>query len=166
MFKRVLLCYDGTAVGRRALRRGAELAILLGSKVHVLSIVPDGVASPAIAAGAVGQTCLVDDRQGYRTLLDESIEWLKARGVAAQGYLASGNTIEVILAHTKELQIDLIVLGHYPQPAGGYWWSGGQRASLSEQANCCVLVAVDAPEDPAKPLPGARPAEPGAAGQA
>jgi DNA primase len=29
MFKRVLLCYDGTLAGRRALLRGAELAILL-----------------------------------------------------------------------------------------------------------------------------------------
>ncbi|HMH89422.1 MAG TPA: hypothetical protein VK523_12295 [Steroidobacteraceae bacterium] len=26
MFKRVLLCYDSTEAGRRALRRGAELA--------------------------------------------------------------------------------------------------------------------------------------------
>ena len=37
MFKRVLLCYDGTEAGRRALRRGAELAMLLGAQVYVLS---------------------------------------------------------------------------------------------------------------------------------
>jgi nucleotide-binding universal stress UspA family protein len=41
MFKRVLLCYDSTEAGRRALRRGAELAILLGAQVYVLSIVPN-----------------------------------------------------------------------------------------------------------------------------
>jgi hypothetical protein len=35
MFKRVMLCYDGTEVGRRALKRGAELAILVGARVYV-----------------------------------------------------------------------------------------------------------------------------------
>jgi DNA primase len=47
MFKRVLLCYDSTEAGRRALRRGAELAVLLGTQVHVLSLAPDGMADPA-----------------------------------------------------------------------------------------------------------------------
>ena len=61
MFKRVLLCYDGTEAGRRALRRGAELAILLGAQVAVLSIVTDGVANAAVLAGAAGQACIVDE---------------------------------------------------------------------------------------------------------
>jgi hypothetical protein len=47
MFKRVLLCYDGSEAGRRALKRGAELAILVGAQVHVLSIIPIGVAVTA-----------------------------------------------------------------------------------------------------------------------
>jgi nucleotide-binding universal stress UspA family protein len=142
MFKRVLLCYDGTEVGRRALKRGAELAILVGAHVYVLSIVPAGVAEAAVAAGATGHACLVDEPASYRKLLDESIDLLKARGVTAEGYLASGNTIEQIVAFSRRLTIDLIVLGHYPQPSGGFWW-GQQRASLAERANCCVLVAVN-----------------------
>jgi len=151
MFKQVLLCYDGTAIGRRALKRGAELAILLGARVHVLSIIPSGVASSAVLAGAAGCACLVDDAHGYRELLDESIEWLKARGVAADGYLASGNTIDQIVAFSKRLAIDLIVLGHYPQPSGGFWWSGPQKVSLAERVGCCVFVAVNAPEDSPAP---------------
>src|SRR6516164_4997530 len=79
MFKRVLLCYDGTAAGRRALRRGAELAVLLGAKVFVLSFIPMGVADPAVLAGAAGHACIVDEAAEQRKLLDESIEWLKAR---------------------------------------------------------------------------------------
>ena len=82
MFKRVLLCYDGTEVGRRALKRGAELAILIGARVHVLSIVPGGFADPTVAAAAAGSACLVDGTSAYRKLLDESVEWLKARPAA------------------------------------------------------------------------------------
>jgi nucleotide-binding universal stress UspA family protein len=152
MFKRVLLCYDGTEVGRRALKRGAELAILVGAQVYVLSIIPSGVADAAVAAGAAGHACLVDEPRGYRKLLDESIEMLKARGVSAEGYLASGNTIEQIIAFSRRLAIDLIVLGHYPQPAGGFWWGSSQRASLAERANCCVFVAVNTPDGSTSPI--------------
>jgi nucleotide-binding universal stress UspA family protein len=146
MFKRVLLCYDGTAVGRRALKRGAELAILVGARVHVLSIIPTGVAGAAVVAGAAGHACLVDEEGGYRKLLDESVEWLKARGVVAEGYLASGNTSDQIIAFARRLTIDLIVLGHYPQPTGGFWW-GSARTSLAERANCCIFVAVNEPDE-------------------
>ena len=86
MFKRVLLCYDSTPAGRRALRRGAELAVLLGAQVYVLSIVPGGVANAAVIAGAAGQACIVDETADFRKLLNESIDWLKARGVAFQRY--------------------------------------------------------------------------------
>jgi nucleotide-binding universal stress UspA family protein len=148
MFKRLLLCYDGSEAGRRALRRGAELAILLNAHVHVLLIAPTGLADPVVMAGAAGQTCIYDDKMsGIAKMLDQSIEWLKSRGVAAEGILSSGNSIDQIVAHAKRLAIDLIVLGHYPQPSGGFWWSGPQRISLAERVNCCVFVAVESPSD-------------------
>ena len=147
MFKRVLLCYDSTAAGRRALRRGAELAVLLGAQVHVLSIATDGVANAAVLAGAAGQACIVDESAQYRKLLAESIDWLKARGVSAEGYLASGDFIEQIIAYSNRLNIDLIVLGHYPRPSGGAWWSGPKRATLTDRVKCCVFVAVSAADE-------------------
>ncbi|HWJ33646.1 MAG TPA: universal stress protein [Steroidobacteraceae bacterium] len=147
MFKRVLLCYDGSDAGRRALRRGAELAILLNAHAHVLSIVPGGMQDPFLVAGATGQACIMDDAtKRYRRMLDESVQWLQARGITADGYLTSGDTIDQITAYTKRLNIDLIVLGHYPRPSGGFWWSGSQRVSLAERANCCVFVAVGSPD--------------------
>jgi nucleotide-binding universal stress UspA family protein len=149
MFKRVLLCYDSTEAGRRALRRGAELAILLGAQVYVLSIVPNGVGNAAVLAGAAGQACIVDEAAVFRKLLNESIDWLKARGVIADGYLASGDYIDQIIAFSNRLSIDLIVLGHYPQPSGGFWWSGASRVSLAERAKCCVFVAVNSSDEPA-----------------
>jgi nucleotide-binding universal stress UspA family protein len=143
MFKRVLLCYDGSVAGRRALRRGADLAAFLGAQVYVLSIIPAGTLDPVLAAGAAGHACIVDEDHGYRKMLDESVEWLKARGLAAEGRLTSGNTIDRILEYSNKLAIDLIVLGHYPRPSGGFWWSSSPRATLAERARCCIFVAVD-----------------------
>ncbi|GAC1304311.1 MAG: hypothetical protein NVSMB10_07180 [Steroidobacteraceae bacterium] len=144
MFKRVLLCHDGTEGGRRALRRGAELAMFIHAEVHVLVVLPSGVEDPFLLAGAAGHACIVEDcASPHRAMLDESIKWLKDRGVAASGYLTRGDTIEQISLYTKRLAIDLIVLGHYPRPSGGFWWSGSGRVSLAEKTRCCVLVAVD-----------------------
>ena len=143
MFKRILLCYDGSAAGRRALKRGADLSIFLKAKVYVLSIIPAGALDPVLAAGAAGHPCIVKEDHGYRQMLDESVEWLKSRGVAAEGYLAGGDTIDRILEYADKLEIDLIVLGYYPRPSGGFWWTSSSRKNLSEQARCCILVAVD-----------------------
>jgi nucleotide-binding universal stress UspA family protein len=113
-----------------------------------LSIVPNGVENAAVLAGAAGQACIVDEAAVFRKLLNESIDWLKARGVIADGYLASGDYIDQIIAFSNRLSIDLIVLGHYPQPSGGFWWSGASRVSLAERAKCCVFVAVNSSDEP------------------
>lgn len=148
MFKRVLLCHDGSEAGRRALKRGAELAVLMRSEVHVLLLAPSVELDPVIAAGAAGQVCIVGELQTeHENTLARSIAWLTERNVRAQGHLAHGDFVEQICAHAKRLRIDLLILGHYPQPKGGYWWSGPQKKSLAERVNCCILVAMDdAPE--------------------
>jgi nucleotide-binding universal stress UspA family protein len=151
MFKRVLLCYDGTEAGRRALRRGAELSILLGAHVSVLSIVADA-GSAAVLAGAAGQACIVDEPAQSGKLLTESIDWLKARGLSAEGFLTSGDYLDQIIAFSNRLNIDLIILGHYPQPTGGSWWSASKRTSLADRVKCCVFVAMNAADEPA-PVP-------------
>ena len=149
MFKRVLLCYDGTEAGRRALRRGAELAILLGAHVSVLSIATDDLGNAAVLAGAAGQACIVDEPAHYHKLLSESVDWLKARGVSAEGHATNGDYLEQIVAFAARLNADLIVLGHYPRPTGGSWWSASKRTSLADRVKCCIFVAVNAADDPA-----------------
>jgi nucleotide-binding universal stress UspA family protein len=65
--------------------------------------------------------------------------------VEAEGHLTHGNTIDQIVAFSKRLSADLVVVGHYPQTARGRWWSGPERASLAERLSCCVLIAVNEP---------------------
>ncbi len=149
MFKRVLLCHDGSQPGRRALRRGAELAILVQAHVDVLLIAPNAP-DAFVAAGAAGAACIADaGTDHYLAILKNSVAWLQERHLSAQGYLCSGDTLDQITHHAKKLGTDLIVLGHYPQPSGGFWWSGPQRTPLAVRTRCCIFVAVDTPDDPA-----------------
>jgi nucleotide-binding universal stress UspA family protein len=142
MFKRILLCYDGSEPGRAALKHGAELAIYFKSEVHLLLVLKIG-ADPALVASAAGYTCLVDDVELNHTMVAQSVERLRARGVTAHGHVVRGDTIDVIVSYAKSLCVDLIVVGHYPRPSGGRWWAGPTKLALAERVNCSVLIALN-----------------------
>jgi nucleotide-binding universal stress UspA family protein len=142
MFEKVLLCYDDSVAGRRVLQRGAELVILGKAKAFVLSTGSHALWDALVAANALGQICLVDSESEHSRFLGEPIAWLKDRGVEAEGYLARGNMVDEIISYSKRLQIDLVVVGHYPKWSGGRWWSGLERACLAERLNCCLFIAV------------------------
>ena len=142
MFKRVLLCFDGSAASRKALKRGAELAKLLNAEVYLLSVDPEAVPSAAVWAAAAGSPCLVDPAAEQEASVRESVQYLKQHGVAAQVLHAHGNVIDQIASCAQKLAVDLVVVGHYPKPSGGRWWSGEERGALAERVNCCVLIAV------------------------
>lgn len=142
MFTRVLLCYDGSESGRRALKKGAELAASMKATVHVLSITTGGESAARNLVGCVEHTCRLDLEGGARDLLDDTVSRLRARGITAEGHLAQGDTIDCIAQYARRLGCDLIVVGHYPTHSGRRWWSGSSQRSLAERVNCCVLIAM------------------------
>src|SRR4051794_5622323 len=128
MFRRVLLCYDGSREGRRALRQGADVVISMASEAHLLAICPNLVAN-AVPEGVTQALAECDDERA-RSLLDEGVAWLRERGVKAEGTLESGSAVECI-AHTAErIGADLIVLGHRQRGRLERWWSASDEESL------------------------------------
>jgi nucleotide-binding universal stress UspA family protein len=142
MFKRVLLCDDGSTAGRKALKRGAELAVLSNAEVFLLSLESEAVLSAAVWASAAGACSVVSPVAENERAMSESLRFLKQLGVEASGFRAQGKAIDEIAAYARKLAVDLVVVGHYPQPSGGRWWSGSERAALAERVNCCILIAV------------------------
>ena len=142
MFKRVLLCDDGSAEGRQALRRGAQLAALLQADVYLLTVESEAVHNAMLWASMAGATAAVDPTIAHETSTRESLHYLRKLGVEAHAFRARGNVIDAIAAYARKLTVDLIVVGHYPERTGGRWWSGTERGALAERVNCCVLIAV------------------------
>jgi len=138
MFTRVLLCYDGSAAGRRALRRGATCPSVQIPGVRAFHH-SGGALDPVLAAGA-RHACLVNEDHGYRRMLDESVEW--SRGGLARRVIWRAETPSRDTRVREKLAVDLIVLGYYSRPSGGF---GGRTLahSLAERARCCILVAID-----------------------
>jgi len=139
MYHRVLLCYDGTREGRKALRQGADVVISMGSEAYLLAICQNLVPR-AIPEGVNPMLCEDEDSRA-NALLEEGVQWLRERGVRAEGKLEYGNAVDCIAATADEIRADLIVLGHRNRSRLARWWSDSDEQSLLERVSCSILVA-------------------------
>jgi len=147
LFSRILLCYDGSREGRRALRLGAELAQRLGAETHLLAVLDNAYWIRGYDA-AVMEATLVEE-QSAREILREGVEKLEARGISATGHFATGSPIDQIARMADRIRADLIVVGHKRCGLLARWWAGQGHGLLLDKVSCSVLVAVDTGEGPA-----------------
>jgi nucleotide-binding universal stress UspA family protein len=143
MYQNILLCYDGTVEGRRALRHGADVAIAMKSRAYLLAIcrnmlattVPEGVTPELVHC----------EQDTANQLLTEGVQWLKDRGVPADGQLVYGNPMVHIPEVANRIGADLIVVGHRYRNRLAKWWSEEEEATLLTRVSCSILVAMDNP---------------------
>jgi nucleotide-binding universal stress UspA family protein len=140
MYRKVLLCYDGTREGRKALRAGADVVISMKAEAHLLAICQSLVASAIPEAITPALVEREDERAA--TLLDEGVAWLRERGVPAKGSLEYGNAVDCIVRTAQTVGADLIVLGHKNRGRLARWWSASEEESLLERVSCSILVAL------------------------
>ena len=143
MYRKILLCYDGTAEGRRALRQGAEVAMAMKSDAYLLAIcrnmvatsVPEGVTPELVACEQTTAT----------TLLTEGVQWLKDHNVNAEGLLVYGDPLVHIPLVAESVGADLVVVGYRYRTRLARWWSESEEVSLLHKLHCSILVAVATP---------------------
>jgi nucleotide-binding universal stress UspA family protein len=75
-------------------------------------------------------------------LLKEGVEWLRARGVTAQGSLVYGDPLQHVPRVAKEIGADLVVLGYRHRGRLARWWTDAPQHGLLERVNCSILVAM------------------------
>src|SRR4029079_11051148 len=118
MYKRILLAYDGSVEGRTALREGALMAKQCGAQVFLLSVVAD--------TGGV---------------LNEGGARLRQLGFEPIAKLVRGEPAQEIGSFARQIEADLIVVGHRRKSAFERWWSGRSWAYLIYYTDCSLLVA-------------------------
>jgi nucleotide-binding universal stress UspA family protein len=144
MYRRILLCYDATTEGRNALREGAEIALAMQSETHLLAICRSNLAAASVPEGITAELARGDDDHAT-AILREGVEWLRARGLKAQGTLVFGDPLEHIPAAARRIGADLIVVGHRRRSRLERWWSDSDEESLLAVSPCSILAAVAAP---------------------
>ena len=141
-YRKILLAYNGSAEGKRALFECAELANFLHAETHLLAVA-SMPPSLFLTEGFVPEELLDEEKKRKQSILDEGIGTLRDRGFNATGHLAVGEPVEEICRLAKELGCDLIVIGHNQNTSfAARWWKGSVGASLLDHAPCSILIAL------------------------
>jgi nucleotide-binding universal stress UspA family protein len=141
MYRSILLCYDGTAEGRRALRQGADVAMAMKANAYLLAICRN-MLSTAVPEGITPELVRCEEETA-QALLTEGVQWLKDNGVPAEGQLVFGNPMVHIPEVAQRINADLIVVGHRYRTRMAKWWSEDEEATLLHKVSCSILVAME-----------------------
>jgi nucleotide-binding universal stress UspA family protein len=141
-YSKILLAYNGSAEGKRALFEAADLAAFLNAEAHLLAVA-SMPPSLFLTEGFVPEELLEEEKKRTQTVLDEGIRTLRERGFNATGHLAVGEPVEEICRLAKQLGIQLIVVGHNQTSSfAARWWKGSVGATLLDYAPCSLLIAI------------------------
>jgi len=141
-YRKILLAYNGSQEGKRALFEAADLAAFLQAETHLLAVA-SMPPSLFLTEGFVPEELLEEEKKRTQTVLDEGIRTLRERGFVATGHLAVGEPVEEICRLAKGLGVDLVVLGHNQNTSfAARWWKGSVGASLLDYAPCSILIAM------------------------
>ncbi len=143
MYKKILLCYDGTVEGRRALRQGAEVAIAMQSSVFLLAICRSMVV--ASAPEGVTPQLVACQEDSAKALLNEGVTWIRERGITADGALVYGDPLVHIPQVAARIGADLVVVGFRYRSRFARWWSHSEQGTLLDHISCSLLVAIAPP---------------------
>jgi nucleotide-binding universal stress UspA family protein len=141
-YRKILLAYDGSQEGKRALLECADLASFLQAETCLLAV---ATMPPSLflTEGFVPEELLEEEKKRTQSVLDEGIHSLRERGFNASGQLAVGEPVEEICRMAKGIGADLIVVGHNQSKSfAARWWKGSVGASLLDYAPCSILIAL------------------------
>ena len=139
MYHKILLAFDGSPDGREAVVQAENLALACGATVHLLAII-----DPSESMLIVEAMSFIPDNQRFviQAVVDEGVKRLRGAGCTAAGELKYGKPTEQIIQSAREINADLIVVGHRDQGTLARWLNGSVGESILHQPPCSVLVAV------------------------
>jgi nucleotide-binding universal stress UspA family protein len=143
MYKRILLAYDGSLSGQKALLDCRDIAQWSGAALTLTAVMP--LQRQVVAAeGVIYEKSIVEqDREKYQGILNDGLHRLVEAGYEATGELLYGETVDEIARYAKQMDADLIVVGHkHLDGWAARWWRGSVSKSLIAQAPCSVLVVI------------------------
>ena len=143
MYKRILLAYDGSQSGQKALLECREVAGLSNAELFLIAVSPPAAALIGGEGYVYDARAEEEERSAFQRVLDDGIGQLKQEGRAVQGEVVVGQPVDEITEYAKRIKADLIVIGdRHLDSWAARWWRGSVSKALIEHAPCSVLVAI------------------------
>lgn len=110
MYKRILVGYDGSEGGERALNKAVELAKAFGSELCLLTVVPPSSMAfgEIVVPDAVNLSLIIESS---RKRLSEVSSRLASQGFKVRFDVLTGDPGDTIVSYADVNECDLIVLG-------------------------------------------------------
>lgn len=143
MYKRILVAYDGSEAGQKALLDSGELAQWGNAELHLIAVMPPASALIGGEGYVYDPRIEEEERKEYDNILGEGLKRLSDAGRSAKGEVLVGDAVDEITRYAAKLDVDLIVLGHKHLTSwAARWWRGSVSKALIEHAPCSVLVVI------------------------
>ena len=143
MYKRILLAYDGSESGQKALLDCRDIAQWSQAALTLIAMTPVHMQMIGIEGGIYDQRVAEEDKIRYQGILDDGLRRLGDAGHQARGEVLYGETVDEIARYASKIEANLIVVGHrHLEGWAARWWRGSVSKSLIEHAPCNVLVVI------------------------
>jgi nucleotide-binding universal stress UspA family protein len=143
MYKRILLAYDGSQSGQKALLECREVAGLSNAELFLVAVSPPAAALIGGEGYVYDARAEEEERSAFQRVLDDGLAQLQLEGREVRGEVMVGQPVDEITEYAKRIKADLIVVGHrHLDSWAARWWRGSVSKALIEQAPCSVLVAI------------------------
>ena len=143
MYKRIVLAYDGSSTGQKALLDCQDLAQWSQSELFLIAVMPLTMGFVGLEGGAYDHESEERQRNRYQAVLDDGLQRLSQSGNKAIGEVLLGESVDEITKYAKQVDANLIVVGHkHLDNWAARWWRGSVSGALIEHAPCSVLVVI------------------------
>ncbi len=143
MYRKILLAYDGSETGQKALLESREMAEWGQSEIHLVAVMPPPSAFIGGEGGVYDLGLEEEERREYQAILDDGLRRLSDAGQTVSGELLVGDAVVEIAGYAARIAADLIVVGHrHLASFAKRWWRGSTAKGLIEQSPCNVLVVI------------------------
>jgi nucleotide-binding universal stress UspA family protein len=144
MYKKIILAYDGSKEGQRALLECKDIAQWSSSEIRLVGVIPYLYASvPIDVAIPVPKYEIELDFERKKSILNQGIQQLSNLGFNVDGDVLTGNVAQEIVNYSLKHRADLIVLGHQHQKGWALrWWGDNSSKAIIELSHCSVLIVI------------------------
>ncbi|HYD76123.1 universal stress protein [Ramlibacter sp.] len=143
MYKRILLAYDGSDAGQKALLDCREVAQWSGAELFLVAVMPSAMSFVGLEGGVYDVELEERERAKYQAILQDGLRRLEQSGHSARGEVVTGEAIEEITKYARKVEADLIVVGHkHLDSWAARWWRGSISGALIEHSPCSVLAVI------------------------